>query len=72
LVGIEKHLVITSDPASRKTRSFMQKKKRREVHEQASKERDLRKLASLLEEIERLLQENKARLRKPTDPTKEG
>jgi hypothetical protein len=51
----------------------MQKKqRRRELHEEAAKEQDFTKLAALLEEIERLLQENKARLRKPIDPTKEG
>jgi hypothetical protein len=48
------------------------KQRRRELYEQASTEQDSRKLAALLDEIERLLQENKARLRKPTDPTKEG
>jgi hypothetical protein len=51
----------------------MQKKqRRRELHEEAAKEQDFTKLAALLEEIERLLQENKARLRKPTDSAKEG
>ena len=51
----------------------MQKKqRRRELYEQASKEQDSRKLAALLAEIERLLQENKVRLLKPTDPHKEG
>jgi hypothetical protein len=50
----------------------MQKKQRRRgLYEQASMEQDSRKLAALLEEIERLLQENKARLLKPPAPHKE-
>jgi len=50
----------------------MQKKqRRRKLYEQESNEQDCRKLAALLEEIQRLLEENKARLRKPTDAAPE-
>jgi hypothetical protein len=47
------------------------KKRWRELREQASKEQDSKKLEALIEEILRLLQENRDRFRKPTDPEKD-
>jgi hypothetical protein len=48
------------------------KKSWQELCDQASTEKDSKKLEALIEEILQTLQENRDRLRKPTEPSKES